>query len=47
MEIKMDRLDYKINQETPLTSTQLMLNAFGALTQKVFGNVSTRRFFTL
>ncbi|HEU5166425.1 MAG TPA: hypothetical protein VFU29_12825 [Chitinophagaceae bacterium] len=35
------------NSGNTITSTKLMLNAFGALTQKVFGNISTRRFFTL
>lgn len=30
-----------------ISSTQLMLNAFGTTTSKVFGNVGNRRFFTL
>jgi hypothetical protein len=32
---------------TVINSTQLMLNAFGATTSQVFGNVANRRFFTL
>src|SRR5439155_13956602 len=35
------------NGGTSISSTQLMLNAFGALTSIVFGNVANRRFFTL
>lgn len=32
---------------TTVSSTQLMLNAFGATTSKVFGNVANKQFFTL
>jgi hypothetical protein len=35
------------NTGNSVSSTQLMLNAFGATTFKVFGNVANRRFFTL
>ena len=35
------------NSVTPVSSSQLMLNAFGAATTNVFGNISNRRFFTL
>jgi hypothetical protein len=35
------------NSGTPINSSQLMLNAFGASTSKVFGSLSNRRFFTL
>nr|MBA2745465.1 hypothetical protein [Flavisolibacter sp.] len=35
------------NSGTTVSTTELMLNAFGATTSKVFGNVVNRRFFTL
>jgi hypothetical protein len=35
------------NSGTLKSSTQLMLNAFGEATSKIFGNVVNRRFFTL
>jgi len=35
------------NSGTSISSTQLMLNAFGATTSKVFGSVANLRFFTL
>jgi len=35
------------NSGTTSTSSQLMLNAFGATTSKVFGNIASKRFFTL
>ena len=35
------------NSETTLSSSQLMFNAFGVTTSKIFGSVSNRRFFTL
>lgn len=35
------------NTGTTMTSSQLMLNAFGATTSKVFGNTANNRFFTL
>lgn len=35
------------NSGTTISSGQLMLNAFGNTTSKVFGSVSNRRFFTL
>lgn len=39
---------YSVNGSSSMVnSAQLMLNAFGATTSKVFGNVANRRFFTL
>lgn len=39
---------YTVNGvSSTISSTQLMLNAFGAATSQVFGNVGNRRFFTL
>lgn len=35
------------NSITPVSSSQLMLNAFGARTTNVFGNIPNGRFFTL
>jgi PKD domain-containing protein len=35
------------NSGAAMTPSQLMLNAFGATTSKVFGSTTTRRFFTL
>ncbi len=35
------------NSGTTISSTQLMLNAFGATSFQVFGNVANKRFFTL
>ena len=35
------------NSGSLVSSTQLMLNAFGATSSKVFGNVANKRFFTL
>ena len=35
------------NSITPVSSSQLMLNAFGAATTNVFGSIPNRRFFTL
>lgn len=35
------------NSGVSMSSSQLMLNAFGGTTSKVFGNVTNRRFFTL
>ena len=35
------------NTGTTMTSSQLMLNAFGIRTSQVFGNIANKRFFTL
>jgi uncharacterized repeat protein (TIGR01451 family) len=35
------------NTSSSISSTQLMLHAFGATTSKVFGNVANKQFFTL
>jgi hypothetical protein len=35
------------NSFSPVSSSQVMLNAFGAATTNVFGNIPNRRFFTL